>query len=48
MKPGQRRHFARTDYFNCKQSVLRLNEAYDGTRVWQIEVCGDRITVTRA
>lgn len=46
MRPGQRRHFKRTDYFNCHSTVYRLNDAYDGARRWKMRVNGDRITVT--
>jgi hypothetical protein len=48
MEPGQRRYFPRTDYFNCKSSVMRLNDAYEGTRVWQMKVSGDLITIALA
>lgn len=47
MKPGKRRHFPLTDYYNCHSSVTRLNDAYAGRRKWKMVMSSDGIIVTR-
>ena len=36
MSPGQELSFPATEYFNCHSSVLRLNDAYDGERKYEL------------
>lgn len=49
MPPESRKTFNPSEYFNCKSSVDRLNDAYEGDRRWEVSGWpkGKRITVRR-
>lgn len=36
MSPGQELSFPVSEYFNCHSSVMRLNDAYDGERKYEL------------
>jgi hypothetical protein len=36
LKPGQSKKFPEAEFFNCHSSVMRLNDAYDGERKYEL------------
>ena len=46
MSPGEVLTFPCVEYFNCHSSVMRLNDAYDGERVYELSG-GERAPVVK-
>lgn len=48
LEPRCEQVFAAAEYFNAHASVQRLNDAYDGARIWSIDGGENNPKVTRS